>query len=487
MIIEVVGFIVIGAGLLVIRYGPDFGIVVLMIGTLLGAAAALKLPALGGANMLPGHLLLPFYLLALVRQPGAISEMIRSLAFPKPGFWLALFIAYGFVTALLLPRLFAGVIEVLTIDREADGIFVLPLAPSTSNITQPVYLAGDLVLYAAVVAHAARSGLIPIVRAILIAAAVNLTFGTLDMVTYAAGMSWLLDFIRNADYGMLVEGSIQGFKRIVGSFPEASAFGAVTLMYFAFCFEFWLRGAIRQWTGTLALLSFLAVVLCTSSSAYGALGIYLSLVMIRCLIGLFIGTATTRSATIALVGPLVMLTVLLSLMMLPNVWSAITALFDQTLLNKMDTKSGVERAMWNELGLRVFFESSMLGAGLGSVRTSSFVIAVLASTGIVGAVLLLAFFGGLALQILRPKRSGFAVAAAAGGGAACFVLSVTGTLAGAAVDLGLPFFVAAGVISAAAVERLRPVSTNTPLTSFVRKQINSSLEDGSKFRQNDVW
>jgi hypothetical protein len=67
------------------------------------------------------------------------------------------------------------------------------------------------------------------------------------------------------------------------------------------------------------------------------------------------------------------------------------------------------------------------------------------------------------------------------------VLSVTGTLAGAAVDLGLPFFVAAGVISAAAEERLRPVSTNTPLNSFVRKQINSSLEDGSKFRQNDVW
>jgi hypothetical protein len=178
--------------------------------------------------------------------------------------------------------------------------------------------------------------------------------------------------------------------------------------------------------------------------------------------------------------------VLLSLMMLPEVWSAITALVDQTLLNKMNTQSGVERAMWNELGMRVFFESSMLGAGLGSVRTSSFVVAVLASTGSVGAVLLLAFFAGLALQILKPKLSGFAVAAAAGGGAACFVLSVTGTLAGAAVDLGLPFFIAAGLISAAAEEKLRPISSKTPLNSFLRKQINSSLEDSSQFRQNDV-
>jgi len=450
MSIELIGLITLVAGLLVIRSGPDFGIAVLMIATLLGAAAAIKLPALGGASILPAHALLPFYLLALIRQPGAISDAIRSLAFPGPGFWFAAFVIYGFISALILPRLFAGVIDVVAIDRDAGGIFVMPLAPGSGNITQPVYLAGDLALYAAVVAHTVRNGLSPVVRAVFLAAAVNLCFGVLDLATYAAGMSSLLDFIRNANYAMLVEGEIEGFKRLVGSFPEASAFGAVTLMYFAFCFEVWLRGAGDIRAGVLALLSLAAVLACTSSSAYVGLGVYLSAALVRCAASLTIGNANARATFVAAIGPLLVLTILLTLMMLPNLWEPVSGLVDRTLINKLDTQSGIERSMWNEVGLRVFFDSSMLGVGVGSLRTSSFLVAILATTGLAGAFLMAAFFIALGLQLLKTKEDGFAAAASAGAGGACFALFTTASLVAASVDMGLSFFIAAGLISGAA-------------------------------------
>jgi len=55
---------------------------------------------------------------------------------------------------------------------------------------------------------------------------VNLTFAGLDLATYFTGTTEVLSFIRNANYAMLVEDQAAGFKRIVGSFPEASSLEA---------------------------------------------------------------------------------------------------------------------------------------------------------------------------------------------------------------------------------------------------------------------
>lgn len=464
MTIELIGFITFGVGLLILRFGADFGIYVLVVATLLGAAAALKLPALAGANILPAHALLLFYLIAVARLPGDIERAFNSIANPGPGFWLAAFVAYGLLSALFLPRLFAGSIEVFSIARDSTGhggVFTRPLSPGSGNVTQPLYLAGDLAVFAAVVAHASSRGLATIARAVLVAAGANLMFAAADLITYNLSVPEVMDFIHNANYGMLVEAEIQGVKRIVGSFSEASAFGGVTLGYFAFCFELWLRGVYPRVTGTLATLSMLAVLGSTSSAAYVGFGIYAVFILFRCAIGIAAGATTRRAAVVTFAVPAVTLLIVLAWAMIPSAWTSLSDLIDRTLLNKLHTQSGIERSLWNEHALNAFFESSGWGVGVGSVRASSFFVSVLANTGFIGASLLSVFLASLMVVAARgsPDRRDEAFMAA--GGWTCFAVIVSAGLVASGVDLGLLFFINAAIVVSGAQRSRRVRSTQS--------------------------
>ena len=104
---------------------------------------------------------------------------------------------------------------------------------------------------------------------------------------------------------------------------------------------------------------------------------------------------------IAVLGPFIIFIVIASLMLMPLAWETVLHIADATLVNKLNTQSGIGRWYWNENGLRVFSETDMLGAGLGSVRTSSLMVALLANVGIGGVVLFLAFLGSLAFTAAR--------------------------------------------------------------------------------------
>lgn len=453
MAIELIGIITIIFGLLTLRFGPDFGIYVLMVATLLGAAAAVKLPALAGANILPAQVLLPFYVIAVARLPGGVSNGLRGLITPGPGFWLAAFVVYGVLSALFLPRLFAGSIEVFSIARDSTGhgsSFTRPLAPSAGNLTQALYLLGDLAVFAAVVAHAACGGLVTIVRAVLVAATANLVFAVADLITYELAISEAMDFIRNANYGMLVEAEISGFKRLVGSFSEASAFGGVTLVYFAFCFELWLRGVYPRVSGILAALSLLVVLGCTSSSAYVGLGVYATIILLRGLVSLVAGATTRRAAVVTFAVPVSAVLLILALALNPTVWTLLSDFVDQTLLNKLQTQSGIERSLWNEHAMNAFLGSAGLGIGVGSVRASSFIVSVLASTGLIGLTLFAAMLANIVVIVVRGSADRIADGFIAAGGWACFALMSAAGLTSAGVDLGLLFFVNAAIVTSAA-------------------------------------
>ncbi|RYF34049.1 MAG: hypothetical protein EOO38_29760, partial [Cytophagaceae bacterium] len=70
-------------------------------------------------------------------------------------------------------------------------------------------------------------------------------------------------------------------------------------------------------------------------------------------------------------------------------------------LSKMSSQSGSERSSWNSQALKVFFDTSGFGAGNGSLRASSFPVAVLACLGFIGGILFAIY---LALVVFgRPK------------------------------------------------------------------------------------
>ena len=81
--------------------------------------------------------------------------------------------------------------------------------------------------------------------------------------------------VRDTGHG-LNDNELAGFKRIVGSFVEASSFGYLTLGYFAFATTLWLNGIVARLTLPLSMLSLLALLLSTSTTAYVGLAAYLT-------------------------------------------------------------------------------------------------------------------------------------------------------------------------------------------------------------------
>src|ERR1700722_6544343 len=268
MTVEFVGVFSLLIGLLSLYRRPSFIVYMFFCATLLGAAAAFVLTNLGGTNISPAHLLLGFLTVRLLRIPQISSNSIKGLALGYPGFWLLLTVIYSSFAAYLMPRIFAG--ETFTFAVRSESIYtILPLAPAMSNLTQSIYFVGDLICFVVIYGYAStQRGYRVLGKAAIVCATLNLVFAALDLVTYFTNTTELFEPIRNANYSMLSDTEMSGFKRIVGSFVEASSFGAMTLGYFAFCGKMWLLGTYSRFAGALALLSLTALIFSTSTTAY---------------------------------------------------------------------------------------------------------------------------------------------------------------------------------------------------------------------------
>jgi hypothetical protein len=256
--------------------------------------------------------------------------------------------------------------------------------------------------------------------------------------------------IRNATYRLLDDVETVGLKRIVGSFSEASAFGFATLGLFAFAIRLWLEGVYERAAALVAIASLIALTFSTSTTAYVGAAIFLVLTVLWSLGKMFAGRANPQTVTFVLTIPvaigLITLVVLLNNPLRLYLEDAINTVF----VTKLSSNSGMERAAWNTQALTNFFDTYGVGGGVGSLRASSFVIAVLGSIGIAGLILYAAFLLGV-LVPLGPgpaKQTRVSVALQRAARSACLALLITASLTGALVDLGLQFFALAALACA---------------------------------------
>jgi hypothetical protein len=122
-------------------------------------------------------------------------------------------------------------------------------------------------------------------------------------------------------------------------------------------------------------------------------------------------------------------------------------LLDVFVLDKMSTSSGIERSTWNAQAVQNFVDTFGFGTGNGSVRASSFPIAVIANLGVVGAML----YGVFLVTIWRSGRALASRETSAIQGAArsaCLGWLIAATASGGFVDLGLSFFAFAALACA---------------------------------------
>jgi hypothetical protein len=429
-----------------------------VISTLLGSAAAIIITSVG-ISIQPAHLLLGFVFGALLFQRDFRHAAIGSVQPPNDAALLAATVIYGAVSAYFMPRLFAGETYINAIGATEHGFSAIPvpLAPTSGNITQTIYLAGDFVCFVLVQTYCRHEPQFKqVCKALMMYAAANVIFGVLDLATYYTGTSYLLDFIRNSTYQFHLDEEVDGLKRIAGSFTETSAFAYASIGALAYSTRLALGGVSPLINGLIAAATLTLLIMSTSTTAYVAIPLLASIIILGSQRRIFLHGTTPATAFFAIGAPLLLLVAGLGTLLDPVASAKFYGFVDSALLQKASSQSGVERAQWNTFAIQNFLDTYGLGAGVGSVRASSFPIACLANLGLIGTI----FFFGFLYKVIRPaklklKPESFEYTAKAAARTSCIALVLTSSISGSLIDLGLPFFVLAGLATSDAEPLLR--------------------------------
>jgi hypothetical protein len=467
MTVELIGAITLVFGLIGLFAEPSFIVYVFFASTLLGAAGALILDAVGGTNIQPAHLLLGFLTIKLLANRDIRDGALRAITFGRPAFWLLVTTCYSTITAFVMPRLFMGETLAFAVRSQSGENYAAPLVPTTSNLTQSIYLIGNFVCFLLLCGYgSSEAGRRNMGRAALVCAILNLVFVVLDLLTYATNTTELLSFIRNSTYSMISETEMAGFKRIVGSFVEASSFSYWTLGYFAFTTSLWLNGTATRLTLLLSVLSFVALLFSTSTTAYAGLAAFLLVLFVATSIKLLFRPIRLQMIIFIVALPMLFSIVILMICLNDVSYAYVKDLLDTFILKKMSTASGVERSNWNSQAIRNFLDTFGFGAGNGSVRASSFPIAVIASLGVIGAVT----YGLFLVSIWFKKDTKIAQSVSVtqlAARSACLAWLIAATASGGFIDLGLPFYAFAALACAEPqVAQTRAVNKNRSSLGF---------------------
>jgi hypothetical protein len=448
MTVELIGAITFIFGLIGLFVEPSFLVYSFFGATLLGAAAAVILDSLGGTTVQPAHLMLGFLTLRLLNVRDIRTGMLRAVAFGSPGFWLIVTVGYAAITAYLLPRLFQGQTLAFPVRAEGGRYYAAALVPTTSNFTQSVYFTADCICFL-LLSSFGRSdkGRVCLERAALVCVVLNLVFVVLDLVTYATNTSELLSYIRNSTYSVLQVDEVAGFKRIVGSFVEASSFGYWTVGYFAFATSLWLEGIATRLTLSLSVLSFTALVFSTSTTGYVGLLGYLFVQFFVIAFKFLFRSIRPQMIIFLICLPAVFGLIAILICLNDESYAYVGNLLNTMLLNKMSTSSGIERSQWNSQAIQNVIDTFGFGTGNGSTRASSFPVALIASLGVPGAFTYAMFLLGI-WRKARATGPSTALAMQAAARSACLGWLIAATASGGGVDLGLPFFAFAALACA---------------------------------------
>jgi hypothetical protein len=436
--LEFAGVITVAVGILALWFGETFAFTAFIVSSVFGSTAAIILTGIG-ASIQPAHLLLGFLVLVVFRKKENLAACAKLIEFPRPGFWLVCTWVYGIVGAFFFPRLFAGNFDVNPIGN-GTGFSQVPISPSSGNLTQSVYFTADVVCFLTCsVFLETRSGVRTVTLALIAFCIANIAFAAIDFVTFSTGTGYLMNSIRNATYVIFNGAPETGFRRIIGSFTESSEFSSVTFGAFAFSTQLWLSGAYSRASAAISLVSLFLLVLSLSSTAYVALPVYVTLLYLAQVAALFRRRENpTALAQFLIFVPLILAAAAFVIFLWPSALRVVSETITATVFDKSTSESGIDRGRLNIEAIQSFFDTLGLGAGIGSIKTSSFVLAVLANLGVAGTI----FYGLFIRSILfgskiRTSRDAARLAARSGAIAGL----ITGTISGTLIDLGLIFFV----------------------------------------------
>jgi len=356
----------------------------------LGAAAAFNMPAVGNASFGIKELAVIVVLGMVAFRPRGIDNLIGTLRPGQPGCVALVLFVYCLISALWVPSVFGGVTEVFSIARSANvnGIRSIPLGPTTGNLTQLFALTLSLAAFLALATHS-RTDPDPrrIEKAMAVATGLNLALGLLDLASAAVGMAEMMDPLRTANYSILSEARMMGFKRMIGGFPEASSFGSFSMGLFGF----WLHRYLVEPRSRLAMIMLLIALFCvirsTSSAAYVALVVHIGVYSSYWSVSRIQSVLSKQVVITAILGALLLWHSIIMTYAAYELVEPAAAFLNETVFEKLGSDSGVERMSWNTQALRNLTDTWLIGAGLGSARASNWLLSTLGSVGVPGTIL----------------------------------------------------------------------------------------------------
>ena len=375
-------------------------------------------------------------------------------------------------SSLLLPRLFEGMTDVFSLSRSDsdDGeAFPVPLKPSGGNITQSVYALGSFVIAIGMSVLARRpGGYATVLKGLLLVTGLDIFFAIFDLLTAATHTEFLLDAIHTGAYAFLTSDESGGLKRISGSFSEASAFATFSLGLLAVNVSLFLSRVRPRLTGCYGVVLAVLLFLSTSSTAYVSLAI---------LAAAFAGGAVYAALrwgnarpmkTLAAAGCIGIFIGGLAFLFAPSLTLAIWNLLDVSLFQKSQSDSAMERGALNTQAIQIFLDTYGLGAGVGSTRTSNYVLLLASNLGVIGMVLFVVLILALTLLRVRCDLDDEARAVVRAARVGMLAALVPATLIGTIFDLGPMFYIFVGIVASSAP---RVAAQEGPARAMARPRI----------------
>lgn len=384
MELTAIGVVMIVAGTWIALAGKlQHMLVFLMSSALFNGSSAVDLPALGGSSIPPVQLALLFAVVRLLLPgSGTLPDFISAI---RANRWYAAFALYGIASAFILPRMFAGQIEIAPM----GGPFTynlyetFPLEPRSQNITAASYMLGSLLIVLSVWTIMRRPGSAMAMVTTLVAMAwFHAVTGVAAAVMRGTPADVVFDFFRNSSYEQM-DDVIGGFARIRGVLPEASTYASIGFALFVANAELWYRSIQPRKTGFAALAIGMVLVFSTSSTAYVGLIVYGCAFAVRTLaLPQIADFRKARLAVVALAAALFFSAILF--LISPELVRSLIDVVKRMTIEKSSSDSSLQRYFWAMQGWTAFKFSWGIGIGAGSFRSSSLLLAILGSMGVIG-------------------------------------------------------------------------------------------------------
>jgi hypothetical protein len=379
-------FIPLGVGLWLFR--PRWLLPLAIIAAVFQAGSVLNVRDVGLPPYYFVSILMVLYFLYawLFKAQFKIRVPSSSIIYPLIAFW-----AWASISGIVMPIVFRGMpVLIPSVDIESFDDFPLtPLHLSFSNVVQIVWLTLNLgvVLFAATFGNWEQAR-----RAFAFAVAIAVAVFLIQLVLYDLGYQfpeWIFHSNPGQPKAMLGE-----FDRPNGLFSEPSIAGVLVTSLAAGALARFLNGG-PIWLFIGSLIFTLVVRSAASLAALAVCCVILCVTYFptRKFPHLNLSDARKRYALLALFS-LVGVAIVIAA---PSINEALAA----NTVNKTDTASFISRTAADFAGLITFRDTYGLGVGIGSIRTSSFLVTLFAATGI-GALLFIWFVVRLLKRTDKP-------------------------------------------------------------------------------------